>query len=83
MKLKVKVDPQLCIGAGSCVLEDQDHFELNQEGKSMVKVNIKARAYESEIEVNEKGKEKLLNAAQTCPTQAISIFDESGNQIFP
>ena len=27
--------------------------------------------------------ETLLLAAKSCPTQAISVFDEDGNQIYP
>lgn len=85
MKLKIKVDKDLCIGAASCIVVDPAHFEINTEGKAEVKPaeNEPMAGYELELDVDEAGKETLLNAAQSCPTQAIFIFDEAGTQLFP
>lgn len=85
MKLTIKVDKSLCIGSGTCVSVDPDNFELNKEGKSTIKRSKKEKSqgFEMEIEVDEKGLEKFLTAAKSCPTQAISIIDEKGKQLFP
>lgn len=85
MKLKIKVDKDLCIGSGTCVIMDPDNFELNTEGKSTVKKSFKEKpkGFEMEIEVDEKGMERFLNAAKSCPTQAISVTDENGKLLFP
>lgn len=85
MKITVKVDPTLCIGSGSCVIADPNHFDINQKGKSEVKASKDApiSGRELTMEVNEENKEKILTAARVCPTQAISITDERGRQIFP
>lgn len=85
MKLKVVVDPQLCIGAASCIVVDPDHFELNAEGKAEVKPDGASpmQGYELVVEVDEAGKQKLLEGAMACPTQAIFVYDESGEQLFP
>ena len=85
MKIKVKVDPDLCIGAASCIVVAPEHFELNTEGKAEVKKaeNDHVLGYEMEMDVDEAGKEKILDAARSCPTQAILVYDEAGKQLFP
>ncbi|MBI3274228.1 MAG: ferredoxin [Candidatus Colwellbacteria bacterium] len=68
---KIVVDRNLCIGAASCIAVAPGVFELDSENKAVV--------------YNDKGAddETILLAAQSCPTQAILLFDEEGNQIFP
>ncbi|MBI4224931.1 MAG: ferredoxin [Candidatus Sungbacteria bacterium] len=68
---KIIVDRNLCIGAASCIAVAPGVFELDSENKAIV--------------YNDKGAdaETILLAAQSCPTQAILIFDEEGNQIYP
>lgn len=85
MKVTIKIDPSLCIGSGSCVIADPEHFDLNKQGKSEVKESKDKpiRGQELTIEVDELKKEKILSAAKICPTQAIAILDETGKQIFP
>ena len=68
---KIYVDRDLCIGAASCVAIAPEVFELDGENKAIVR--------------NPKGAddETILLAAQSCPTKAIIIYDEEGNQIYP
>ena len=68
---KIIVDRGLCIGAASCIAVAPGVFELDGENKAVV--------------YNDKGAddETILLAAQSCPTQAIILFDEQGDQIFP
>ena len=68
---KMIVDRHLCIGAASCIAVAPGVFSLDGENKAVV--------------YNDKGAddETILLAAQSCPTQAILLFDEEGNQIFP
>lgn len=68
---KIVVDRDLCIGAGSCTVVSPETFKLDNENKAVV---IDANAIEDET---------LLMAAQSCPTRAILLFDQDGNQIFP
>ena len=70
-KYKVKVDRNLCIGAASCVAVAANVFELDDKNIAV----IKEGAQDTE--------ENLLLAAQSCPTNAIIIVDESGKQIWP
>ena len=86
MKLRIKVDPDLCIGAASCVTIDPETFQLNEENKAYVldrAVMDTPKTYERVLEVTEEEKETVLMAAQSCPTLAIYIFDENGDQLFP
>lgn len=68
---KVIIDRNLCIGAASCVAIAPGVFELDSENKAVV--------------ANEKGAddETILLAAKSCPTRAILVFDEKGNQVYP
>ena len=68
---KIVVDRSLCIGAASCIAVAPGVFELDSENKAVV--------------YNDKGAddETILLAAKSCPTQAILVFDEDGNQIYP
>jgi len=86
MKLKIKVDPDLCIGAASCVTIAAETFQLNEENKAYVLdhgTEPGGRVYEREMEVSEDEYETILLAAQSCPTLAIFIYDEAGDQVFP
>jgi ferredoxin len=86
MKLRIVVDPDLCIGAASCVTIAPDVFELNDENKAYVLDHGQAPggpSYEREVEMTEEEKDNLILAAQSCPTLAVFIFDEQGSQLFP
>ncbi len=68
---KIVVDREVCIGAAPCVTVAPGVFQLDEENKAVV--------------VNAEGSDQdtILLAAQSCPVQAISLFDEEGNRIFP
>lgn len=86
MKLRIVVDPDLCIGAASCVTVAPDSFVINTENKAEVLDQGRSPdgpTYERTVEMTEAEKENLIVSAQSCPTLAISIFDESGAQLYP
>lgn len=86
MKLTIKVDPDLCIGAASCVTIAPDTFFLNEENKAEVLDHGEAPdgpTYERVVEVTEDEKENIILAAQSCPTLAVFILDEEGAQLYP
>ena len=68
---KIYIDRDLCIGAASCTAVAPEVFELDKENKAVVK------------DKNAADDETLLLAAQACPTKAIILYDEEGNQIYP
>jgi ferredoxin len=69
---KIVVDRKLCIGAGTCVVVSPDGFEMDEDNIAVVKAGAEKLSFN-----------ELLMAAQSCPTQAIFLYDEEGNQIFP
>ena len=68
---KIVVDRDLCIGAASCVAIAPGVFELDSENKAVM---FNAEGADAET---------ILLAAQSCPTRAIFLYDEDGNQLFP
>ncbi|MBU4314968.1 ferredoxin [Patescibacteria group bacterium] len=86
MKITIKVDSDLCIGAGSCVAVDSNSFELNEENKAYVLDHGQApepATYERTVEVTPEELDRALLAAQSCPVLAVTITDENGKQLYP
>ena len=84
--IRVKVDPDLCIGAASCVTIAPETFQLNDENKADVidhGVAANGPSYEREMNVTDAELETILMGAQSCPTLAVFIYDEAGKQLFP
>lgn len=69
--MKIVTDRDACIGAASCVGVAPAVFELDDEYK--VRVTDSDGADEDTI----------LQAAEACPVQAITLFDDDENQLFP
>jgi DnaJ-class molecular chaperone len=74
--VSVNVDPGRCIACCSCETIAPSVFKVDKN----VKVNPKSKV------INEQGanSEKILDAAQTCPTKAISVSEkESCRKLYP
>ena len=80
--IKVEVDPDKCLGFGSCVIVSPDVFRLDERpGKGVFKSSAKLDVLD---QAGGKDFENLLMAAQSCPTQAITIIDrKTGKRIYP
>lgn len=83
-KYKVKVDRTLCIGAASCVAVAPQTFELDDEGKAVIrkKDGSMTSDYVNYEDINDE-KTAIQNAAMSCPVNAIIIMeiDEQGNEV--
>ena len=81
------VDRELCIGAASCVAVYPEVFQLDEENKAVILQKNGIRTSDKTsvdlLEVSALDDDTLLLAAQSCPTAAIFLYDEEGNQIFP
>lgn len=70
--MRVRVNPDLCVGTGSCAAIAPRVFLLGPKGKAQV------RNPEGEIS------EKIWAAARACPTHAIILEDETtGERVYP
>lgn len=82
--MKVKVDRDLCIGAASCVALLPEVFELDEEGKAVIKrlQGDKTSDWTDYSNLSAEA-QMILEAARSCPTNAIIIEDDNGKQIYP
>ena len=69
--MKVRVDRDLCIGVGNCVAFVPTVFKLDEENKAVV------------LEPSSVDEDTLLEAAESCPENAIIVEDDEGNQLYP
>ncbi len=69
--MKPVVDRDTCIGAASCVGVAPDVFQLDEEFKSTV------------VDPDGADEDTLMQAAEACPVQAITLQDDEGNQVYP
>jgi ferredoxin len=69
--VKVTVDRDLCIGISNCVAVAPTVFQLDAENKAVV------------IDVSSVTEKKVLEAAESCPQNAIIVEDDNGRQLYP
>ena len=69
--MKVKIDRDLCVGVGNCVAYAPTVFALDEENKVIV------------LDPSSVDDETLLEAAESCPENAIVVEDDEGNQLYP
>ena len=69
--MKVRIDRNLCTGLGNCVALAPTVFELDEEDKAVV------------LDPASVPDDALLEAAESCPYDAIIIEDDEGNQVYP
>jgi ferredoxin len=69
--LTVRIDESLCVGFGDCVERAAGAFLLNGSGTVEF------------VEPPSAEREALLDACRTCPVDALTVLDESGNQVVP
>jgi ferredoxin len=69
---RVEVDRSVCIGSGMCVGSAPADFSLDTGRQSHPRESVMP------------GSDEIMEAAESCPVEAISIFDaDSGKVLFP
>ncbi|MCL5103704.1 MAG: ferredoxin [Armatimonadetes bacterium] len=71
MAYRIVVDRERCQGIGACVGAAPDVFEMDREGKAIV---INAEGADDDT---------ILEAAEACPLEAIKLYNEEGEQVYP
>lgn len=69
--MKVRVDRDLCIGVGNCVAFAPTVFKFDTENKAVV------------LDPSSVDDSTLLEAAESCPEQAIIVENDQGRQLYP
>ena len=66
----VRIDRRTCIGSGSCTTVAPEVLELDSQ------MTVTFRADAAEIE-----RERLIEACEVCPVDALAAFDDDGNSL--
>jgi ferredoxin len=69
--VRIEVDRELCFGFGDCVDTAPRVFAFDSDDKAIV------------IDPNGAPLERIIEASQNCPVDAIIITDAEGAQIYP
>jgi ferredoxin len=69
--MQLQIRRSECCGNGQCVESAPDVFALDSQKKAIV------------LDPEAAPREKLIEAAENCPCQAIVVQDDEGNAIFP
>lgn len=71
---KIVIDRDLCIGAASCVTIMPGVFQLDDENKAVLVPESESLWADYDA---------VIMAAKSCPTKAIFVYDENGEQLYP
>jgi ferredoxin len=69
--IRIEVDRELCFGFGDCVDTAPRVFALDEDDKAIV------------IDPDGASLDRIVEASQNCPVDAIIITDAAGEQIYP
>lgn len=69
--LRIRIDRDLCVGFGDCIEAAPDAFKLDEAG---IVVFVSPEAVE---------RGELVRASDTCPVDAITVWDAEGQQLAP
>ena len=69
--MKVKIDRDLCTGIGNCEAVAPTVFKVDRNNKVVV------------LDPKSVDDTTLMEAAESCPENAIIIEDDDGNQLYP
>jgi len=82
--MRIRIDRNKCIGAAACVALPSKVFKLDTKNKAVIRHKDGAESSEwAEYYGIDAAAEDLIAAAELCPTLAIIIEDDNGNQIYP
>ena len=70
--LRVQIDRDLCVGFGDCVSAAPEGFALDEENIAVFGADPDSVP-----------REKLLQACDVCPVDALTVWDTDGNQLVP
>ncbi|MEK7611355.1 MAG: ferredoxin [Patescibacteria group bacterium] len=69
---KIVIDRSICIGAATCYAIAPKAFSIDAENKAVLLGTWSEHDFKT-----------IMEAAQSCPVNAILLFNENGNQVWP
>ena len=82
--MKIEFDEDTCIGMYQCVAAWGDGFEKDKDAGKAVLVEGEEREEKRYVrEVPDGAELDAKFAARTCPVDAITIYDDDGEQLIP
>lgn len=79
VKIKVIYDKSTCIGAAACAAMDPKYFEIDSDGKAILKG---AKEVEGKFVLEIDDNDDTYQAAESCPVRAIKLINlETGEEI--
>ena len=69
--MRIRIDREKCVSAGNCVITAPTVFMLDDEQKARL------------IDPSSVDDDALWLAAEMCPTEAIAIESDDGEQLYP
>jgi ferredoxin len=68
MRIEINIDD--CMSSGKCVADYPDTFDFDDEELATIRPDAAPLT-----------DEQMLRAARNCPSRALQLFDDEGNQI--
>ncbi len=70
--LRIQIDRRLCVGFGDCVSEAPEGFQLDADDIAVF------GEHPESVECK-----RLLRACETCPVDALTVWDGEGKRLVP
>lgn len=83
LDMRIAFDRYTCIGAFQCVDEWDAFRENRDEGKADLVDANETRENIFVREIPQSAEEDAQWAARVCPVDAITVYDDDGNQLIP
>ena len=75
--MQIKIDRTKCVGTTACIDNAPSVFELDSQSIAKIKDGFDITKADAET------KQKIIEAAKSCPTLALTAIDDAGKQIWP
>ena len=79
-KLRIELDLERCVDNKNCINIDPSHFESKNHKAFLKKGTQKGNIQVLDLEVSDEEAEKIVNAANSCPTNSIKVMNLETNK---
>jgi ferredoxin len=82
VRLRIEYRRNECIGAGVCAAFAPEDFIIDQDGLATLTASKQDDSqWVKEIETDEAGKQKLIEAAEGCPVRVIKVINADTGEV--